>query len=140
MITQYYTLVTVHAFIFKQSSAHFPVALLTVVLSKENSHGPLGGVVHERGGDEQAVPGRARRLPHAAVVLHDAGRHALRARAPQPRLLRQRHLAHGQAQALLLAHEVLQPETRVLLLCVCTSHLHLKGHKKGNRDRQDCRR
>lgn len=85
---------------------------LTVILGEERSHGPLGGVVHERGGDEQAVPGGARRLPHARVVLQHAGRHAAAARRRArraPHVLAQRHLAHGQAQARLLAHEVLEP-------------------------------
>lgn len=63
---------------------------LTIVLSEEYRHGALGGVVHESGGDEQPMPGGARRLPHAEVVLHDRAGHApaphRRAVAP-PRLL-----------------------------------------------------
>lgn len=96
-----------------------PHTRLTIVLREEHSHGLFGAVIHQCGDDEQAMPGGPRGLPHAYIVEHnpdgdaaaaDKSRHAS---AAVPGVFVEGHLAHGQPQAWLVAHQVLEPCRRL---------------------------
>ncbi|KAF9424341.1 hypothetical protein HW555_000480 [Spodoptera exigua] len=68
-------------------------------ISEQYGHGSLRGVVHERGGNEKAVPRGAGSFPHARVILHDpTGDPATTpyGRASPPDFFPKGHLANGQ--------------------------------------------